>query len=180
MHAGPLLVHDAERCRVKHAAAQIARAYEQHRSFVKRTVRRLGVTPSDADDAVQQVFLVVYRRFDEYVEVGLKRAWLFSVSRLVSRNYLRGVRRARARLPPFALALAPDVEELLVREEAKRRVFKFLDELKESERAAFCLANFEGLTAREIASELDMNINTVYTRLRRARILLEKGLAKSS
>ena len=156
--------------------AQIAHAYEQHGRFVKRAVRRLGVTYCDADDAVQQVFLVVHRRFDQYESVDLKRAWLFSVSKLVSKNYHRSVRRARAQRCGLVVAPAPDLEELLIREETRRRIVKSLEDLNEPERAAFYLATFEGLTAREIATELDMNMNTVYTRLRRARLLLEKDL----
>jgi len=156
---------------------QLACAYGQHGRFVKRTLRRFGVSYSDADDAVQQVFLVVHRRFDEYLDVRLKRAWLFSVSKLVSRNYHRGLRRERAHFLAFVTAPTPDVEELLLRRERARQVVTFLDSLAECERLPFYLANFEGLTAREIAAELDMNMNTVYTRLRRARLLFEKGLA---
>jgi len=161
--------------------AQIASAYEQHRIFVKRTLRRFGVTYSDADDAVQQVFLVVHRRFDEYLDVSLKRAWLFSVSKFVSRNYHRGIRRARAHGHELATAPAPapapDIDELLIRREATHELVKCLDRLEERVRLPFYLANFEGLTAREIATALNLNMNTVYTRLREARILLVRDVA---
>ncbi len=136
------------------------------------------MTISDADDALQQVFLVVYRRFDEYVAVASKRGWLFAVSELVSRNYHRGRRRAHNRdrwvvaLPDF------DLEELLRRREAGRIVSEFLEGLKESERLAFYLANVEGLTAREIADELDVNMNTIYSRLRAARRRFDMVLAR--
>jgi RNA polymerase sigma-70 factor (ECF subfamily) len=155
-------------------------AYTKYRGFVKRSVRRLGVTPADADDAVQQVFLVVHRRLDHYLDVQLKRSWLLAVSKLVSCNYHRGLRRARSRRHQFTLATlepGPDVEELLAQQEARRLLEQFLEELEEKERAAFYLAHFEGLTAREIALRLGMNMNTVYTRLRTARLRFEKGLA---
>lgn len=159
-------------------AMQVAQAYKHHARFVKRTLRRFGVRCSDADDALQLVFLVVYRRFDEYAEVLAQRAWLFMVSKLVSSNYHRGLRRARVRRLGYVVPPAPELEELLFRREAGRMVMRFLGELEEPERRAFCLANFEGLTAREIALELDMNMNTVYTRLRSARMLFERRLAR--
>ncbi|HKY40452.1 MAG TPA: sigma factor-like helix-turn-helix DNA-binding protein [Polyangiaceae bacterium] len=55
----------------------------------------------------------------------------------------------------------PDPEVLLFRREAARRVTTFLDELDEPLRRAFYLANFEGLTAREIAVALDMTQRTI-------------------
>ena len=40
--------------------------YEEHFSFVWRTARRLGVPERAADDVVQDVFLVLHRRLDDY------------------------------------------------------------------------------------------------------------------
>jgi RNA polymerase sigma-70 factor, ECF subfamily len=158
-------------------AAHMAKAYKHHARFVKRTLRRLGVTHADADDVLQLVFLVIHRRFDEYVEVSAKRAWLFTVSTLLSKNYHRAIRRARARRRRLVPPPIPDPEVLLFRREAARRVARFLDELDEPVRRAFYLANFEGLTAREIALALDMNMNTVYSRIRTARQLFDSRLA---
>jgi RNA polymerase sigma-70 factor (ECF subfamily) len=36
--------------------------FETHASFVMRTVRRLGVRASDAEDVTQEVFMIVHRR----------------------------------------------------------------------------------------------------------------------
>ncbi len=152
--------------------------FADHAYFVKRSLRRLGVTPADTDDALQQVFLVVTRRFAEYLAVDSKRGWLFNVSELVSRNYHRGQRRARERHRWLVALPAFDLEEVLRRREAGRIVSKFLNGLKESERAAFYLADIEGLTAKEIAVELDVNMNTIYTRLRAARRRFNTVLAR--
>jgi RNA polymerase sigma-70 factor, ECF subfamily len=156
----------------------MARVFAEHAYFVKRSLRRLGITACDADDALQQVFLVVARRFDEYLAVGSKRGWLFGVSELVSRNYHRGRRRALRRHRWLVALPAFDLEEVLRRREAVRIVSKFLEGLKESERAAFYLADVEGLTAKEIAVELDVNMNTIYSRLRAARRRFNTVLAR--
>jgi len=151
-------------------SATMAAVYAQYQSFVKRSVRRLGVTPADADDAVQQVFLVVHRRLDQYLGIRTKRGWLFSISRLVSNNYRRGLRRARAHTSDLVFEPVPDAEQLLAQLEARRLLDRFLDDLKEPERSAFYLSHFEGFTAPEIAKELSVNMNTVYTHLRNARL----------
>lgn len=161
-------------------AREMAQVFADHAYFVKRSLRRLGVTTSDADDALQQVFLVVARRFDEYLLVESKRGWLFGVSDLVSRNYHRGRRRARRRHRWLVALPAFDLEEVLRRREAGRIVSKFLAGLKESERTAFYLADVEGLTAKEIAVELDVNMNTIYSRLRAARRRFNTALSRLS
>ena len=159
----------------------LAIVYEQQAPFVRRSLRRFGVAYADADDAVQQVFLVVHRRFDEYAGIGAKRAWLFAVSRHVSRNYHRGLRRAQAKKAGFLCSLELpelDLEDLVAAREARRMVDQFLADLVESERRAFYLSHIEGLSTREIARELDVKLNTVYTRLRNARRRFDSVLAR--
>jgi RNA polymerase sigma-70 factor, ECF subfamily len=160
------------------AAAQLARVFSDHSDFVWRSLRRLGVPSVDVDDALQEVFLVVYRRLAEYEDRGLMRAWLFSISRQVSSHYHRGAKRAEARHRGLVVSTtAPDLEEVLARREAEKLVSDFLDELEEPQRLVFYLSDIEGLTAPEIASALETNLNTVYGRLRSARKRFELVLA---
>ena len=150
--------------------AQIARVFSDQADFVWRSLRRLGVPLADADDALQEVFLVVYRRIADYEDRGFMRAWLFSISRQVSSHYHRGVKRTEERhrgLVPSGTA--SDAEELVARREAEQIVNGFLEELQEPQRSVFYLSDIEGLTAPEIAAALGVNLNTVYGRLRQAR-----------
>src|SRR5687767_11865045 len=78
-------------------AARIAEVFSAHADFVWRSLHRLGVQSADVDDALQEVFLVVFRRLAGYEDRGLMRAWLFSISRQVSSHYHRGVKRNRQR-----------------------------------------------------------------------------------
>src|SRR5882724_1380012 len=112
-------------------AGEMARVFAEHSRYVRRTLRQFGVSFPDSDDAVQQVFLVVHRRFSDYVRIPFKRTWLFSVSRLVARNYHRGLKRADAHQrwlmdPPYV-----DPEEVLMHREASRLVSGFLERLDE-------------------------------------------------
>ena len=158
-------------------AQVMANAYRQHQRYVWRTLRYLGVRYADADDAVQQVFLVVHRRADEYVSMKSKRGWLASVSKFVSCNYHRGIRREKAREQWFTREPLPDVEELVARREARRMLGKFLSSLRKPERSTFYLTYFAGLSGNEIAARLRMNPNTVRTRLRFARLRFIEELA---
>jgi RNA polymerase sigma-70 factor (ECF subfamily) len=137
------------------------------------------VPDADAEDAAQEVFLVVYRRLAEYEDRGLLRAWLFSISRQVASHYRRGASRADRRHRALIADTADhDVEELFARREAASLVNAFLDELEEPQRTVFFLADVEGMTAPEIAAALGVKLNTVYGRLRLARKRFEKAVAK--
>ena len=161
------------------AAAQIAGVFSKHADFVWRSLRRLGVPSADVDDALQEVFLVVHRRLAEYEDRGLMRAWLFSISRQVSSHYHRSLKRSEARHRGLVVdAAAPDLEEVVARREAEQLVGSFLDGLEEPQRLVFYLSDIEGLTAPEIASALEVNLNTVYGRLRQARKRFELLLSE--
>ena len=72
----------------------VATIFAKHADFVWRSLRELGVPVHDIDDALQEVFIVVYRRALDYQDRGLIRAWLFSISRQVARHYHRATNRA--------------------------------------------------------------------------------------
>jgi RNA polymerase sigma-70 factor (ECF subfamily) len=150
-------------------AAEIALVFAQHRDFVRRALLVHGVGKADVDDALQQVFLVTYRRLDDYRKVDKKVAWLFMVSKLVAHGYHRGLKRAKLRAARYVPTPPPTFEEVLTRRAAARELRLVVQGLDELDRRIFLHADLEGLSAREIASEMRMNVNTVYTRLRSAR-----------
>jgi RNA polymerase sigma-70 factor (ECF subfamily) len=160
-------------------AALLKEVFSQHADFVWRSLRRHGVAAADADDALQEVFLIVFRRITDYQDRGLIRAWLFTISRQVASHYHRGIRRAENRHQGLVLDVTGvDMEESLARREASRVVSAFLDELAEPQRMVFYLSDIEGMTAPEIASALCVNLNTVYARLRLARKRFEVAVAR--
>jgi len=71
-----------------------------------------------------------------------------------------------------------DPHEAAVRGEAVNLVQGFLAQLDEGQAMVFYLADIEGMTAPEIASVLEMKLNSVYGRLRLARLRFEKLLSQ--
>jgi RNA polymerase sigma-70 factor (ECF subfamily) len=160
------------------AAVQVEEIFRAHADFVWRALRRQGVPDADVEDAVQEVFLVVYRRVGEYVERGSIRAWLFTISRQVAnhhrRSFARRERKQQALLVEGVDASSMDAPE---RAEAVAVVNDFLAELGDDQAMVFYLIEIEGLTAPEVASSLGINLNTTYGRLRLARKRFEDMLA---
>lgn len=168
----------------KEEQARVFRAlYQEHVGFVWRNLRRLGVADRDVEDKVQEVFVVAHRRWDAFEDRGHgPRAWLFQILLRVASD----ARRHRRRHP-----VDPDggvaeerqfVEAPQARAVAKREALDLLDRALEtidvSRRAVLVLHEIEQMTAPEIARTLEVPLNTVYSRLRVARVELEQELVR--
>jgi RNA polymerase sigma-70 factor (ECF subfamily) len=153
--------------------------YRQHAGFVWRAVRRLGVPEEAAEDVVHEVFLVVRRRLPDYDGRAALSSWLFGIARGVASNHRRGESRAQRRLELVAPPPSPDTpEEQARKQQAAALVRSFLEGLDRDKRLVFELSDIEGMKGREIADALDVNVNSVYSRLRAARKLFREFLAE--
>ena len=159
--------------------------YEAHVAFVWRNLRRLGVSEAEVDDKTQEVFVIAHRRFDNFEERGHgPRAWLFQILLRVASD----ARRHRRRHPEDSDGgFAQDRESVeagqaaaLLRREAIDTLDRALGTIEVGRRTVLVLHEIEEMTAPEIAHTLQIPLNTVYSRLRVARVALEAALAKLS
>lgn len=154
---------------------ELARVYREHVDFVWRTARRMGMSASEAEDTVHEVFLVVQRRLPELDPERSLVAWLHRITKNIVMHQRRGVarrmRRHRELQPVNAQASDPigDADTRQLVESALARV-------DEDPRRILVLADIEGMTAPEIAEALGQNVNTVYSRLRKARMQFEQAV----
>lgn len=161
--------------------------YGAYAEFVWRNARRLGVPDSELDDVVQDVFLVVLRKLDELVSPGSTRAWLFSILVRTVRSHRRTTQRRDPAVRSGATTVDPDripesqrsrPDAQAERSHALRVLCELLDGLDSDKRCVFILAELEEMTIAEIAEALDLNANTVYSRLRAARLDFERAAAR--
>lgn len=151
--------------------------YRRHVGFVWRSLRRLGVAEPGLEDSAHEVFLVVHRRWNDWDGRTKMRTWLFGICRGVARNARRGDRRAQRRLHAVrdlsrVVDQAPrqlDPDRHVAQRDAAALVQAFVESLDTSKRVVFELCEIEGLSPAEAARSLGDNVNTVSTRLRRAR-----------
>jgi RNA polymerase sigma-70 factor (ECF subfamily) len=145
--------------------------YRVHAPFVWRSLRRLGVRHAALDDATQEVFVVVHRRFAEFRAGPTEKAWLFAIAQRVASDQRRWVRR-KGNLSPLHDELVSGSASPLdgaITREASDLVLAFLEQLDEPRRNAFILADLEQMTCAEAGETLGVNPNTVYYRLAAAR-----------
>jgi RNA polymerase sigma-70 factor (ECF subfamily) len=175
------IVADGEpsRAEPEHGPASFVEAFRQHYALVHRMLGVYGVDEALLDDATQDVFLVVHRRWDDYDGRTAFRSWLVGIVRRVASGYRRAGRRLRLRLEQLhAPAQPPTVESQLVQRETLEHVRASIASLDTRQREVFVLAELEGLTAPEIAETLGIKLNTVYSRLRTARERFGAALAR--
>lgn len=153
------------------SAAEFDAFYREHLDFVWRSLRRFGVSDAALDDATQEVFLVVYRRYHDFRPESSPRAWLFAIAHRTASTYRRWVKRKGNLLPlhdDFQATSSSPLEGAMTRQ-ASDLVLAFLAELDEPRRVAFILSDLEQMTAPEIAAAIDVNVNTIYYRIASAR-----------
>jgi RNA polymerase sigma-70 factor (ECF subfamily) len=152
----------------------------QHLAHVYRVLRQLGVPESDVDDATQQVFLTLSRRFSE-VRLGSERAFLSATAVRIASRWRRTHRRRREDEDAEPLSQRPAVEpspELqLERAEAEQLLLRVLDALPEKLREVFVLFEIEEMTLREISEALALPAGTAASRLRLAREGFRRAIA---
>ena len=143
---------------------EVRALFKAHGAFVWRCAARLGVAEHGRDDIVQDVFLVVYHRLPQFEGRSSITSWLFGIVRgLVSNRRRKAARRLHLQ------ALQPEPEIVAPDPESAHAFERFVHELSSEQREVFVLAEVEGMSGPEIATALSLNLNTVYSRLRKAR-----------
>lgn len=145
---------------------------DEHFEFVWRSVRRLGVPLSDADDAAQEVFVVTARKLGS-IEPDREKAFLFGTAVRVA-STRRRTRRRHPEDPAETLDVRPNEgeaspEERVELAEARTMLQAILEGMSDEQRVVFVLAELEETPVREIAELLDVPLGTVSSRLRAAR-----------
>lgn len=133
------------------------------------------------DDVAQQVWLAVWSRIGELRSVESWRPWLyrmarnaaFDAGREVTRQ--RGLTQALPEEPPAKDATRTPAEELIGAEQ-RQLVLEAIQALPALYREPFVLRHLEEWSYREIGEVLELPVDTVETRLVRARRLLREWL----
>jgi RNA polymerase sigma factor (sigma-70 family) len=162
--------------------AALTRLYDAHaRDLHRYLARRLD--PVVADDLVAETFLVAWEQRARYDPArGVARAWLFGIATNLLRrharteaNTLRAMTRDAGRAAPVEPADAASASRVDAGR-AARVLSDGLAALRPEERDVLLLVAWAHLRPVEIAAALDLDVQTVRTRLHRARTKLRGHL----
>lgn len=152
--------------------------FSAHFDWVRHTVRRLGVPERDADDLTHDVMVTVLKILPDYDPARPIRPWLMGIAFRVTSTHRRSarVRREVIDLPVEPMDARPDAHAALEAEERRAMLVEALTEVDETRRPVLVLADIDGCAMPDIVRELNIPLNTGYSRLRLAREELRAAL----
>ena len=179
----------ADRELVEQALAGDAVAFEallaRYRVQIRRHLLRYTHDDVAAQDLLQEAFLRVWTRGDQWDGRGTFRAWLYRVATNLALNHLRTVRRRREApleteeeiemdegdlVPAWMIddtALGP--QAALEQAEERQQVRRLVAALPDEKRAVFRLVHEMEMTIHDAAARLEIPEGTVKSRLHYAR-----------
>jgi RNA polymerase sigma-70 factor (ECF subfamily) len=160
-------------------SAAVRECIETYGALIWSIARRLSRTPSDAEDATQEIFLDIWRsasRFD--ASQGSDKVFIAMIAR---RRLIDRLRKSTAEPPMDTLEALESVasgdqaisSELSMEAEQATRV---LAQLLPEQRQVLELGLLQGLTQSEIALRLNMPLGTVKSCMRRGLIKVREQM----
>jgi RNA polymerase sigma-70 factor (ECF subfamily) len=156
---------------------QVTRAFEEGRGDVYRYLLTLGLSPQQAQEATQEVFLRLYIALEKGEAIRNMRAWLFRVAHNLGLDERR--KRQPQALDPMLERELRDQQrstELdLIEQERRNQIGEAWKTLSEQQRQCLYLRG-EGLRYREIAEAMGISISSVREFLSRAIVRLQRAV----
>jgi RNA polymerase sigma-70 factor (ECF subfamily) len=162
----------------------VTEVHKRHGEFVWRTLYRMGVRPPHVEDVYQEVFLVVHRRLRSFNGQCALTTWLYEICFRVAAGYRRKAYFRREELVPdwsehdAASSAASSPERQLQTARQAKQLERILDAMPLEYRVVFVMFELEGMSSEQIAESVGAPLNTVYSRLYRARKRFARALAR--
>ena len=174
------------------APAAVEALFDQYHGKVYGLAMSILKSKSDAEEAVQDVFLTVVRKADRFRGNSALYSWIYRIC--VNTCLMRQRKGRRTETVPIEEYLpvftkegaharpvedwSKEVERRMLDKELGQVIKRFTDELSEKYRMVFVLSDVEGLSNEETAQILDLTIPAVKSRLHRARLYLRERLSR--
>jgi len=155
--------------------------YKATSAFVYNVAFRITNNRDNADEVTQDVFVKVYDNLRNFGFRSSLKTWIYRITANTAINYSKaraGYERNKVEYDPVVhdMQVPGDVRSEFDRADSEKRIDSLLKLLDPDQRACIVLREIEGFDYQSIADTLRININTVRSRLKRAREkLLEAG-----
>ncbi|MCH7504519.1 sigma-70 family RNA polymerase sigma factor [PVC group bacterium] len=161
--------------------------YRYYAGFVFNVSLRVTNDRETAKDVSQEVFLTVYRKLKNFRFDSSFKTWLYRIAMNTAINTAKKESKIKEKalkshIEEPGKPWQNDVNKHMDQVDNEQRLNTLLSKLQVQERACMVLKHIEGLSCQDIADALKMNVNTVKTKLRRAReklMTLRKDVVKN-
>jgi RNA polymerase sigma-70 factor (ECF subfamily) len=161
--------------------------YNAYSVFVYNVAFRVVHNVDEAQEVTQEVFLTVYRKLKSFKFKSSFKTWIYRITVNLAINHAKKRSKEQSRTfeyddnKEFNKSI-DSVGGKIEREQQEKVVSTLLAALNPDQRTCVVLRSLEGLSYQEIAESLNININTVRSRLKRARetlLALRKEMVKN-
>ncbi|WP_068028816.1 RNA polymerase sigma factor [Nocardia mexicana] len=140
---------------------------------VRRFAHTLCATQEDAEDAVQEALIVLYRKIGTLRATGALAAWMF---RIVRHECLRRARLLRHAPGPTPIAATPSAEDDVLQQLEAERIAAAIAALPPDHRQVLIMRDIQGYSGRAVAAALGLSLAATKSRLHRARAAVRDHL----
>jgi len=140
-----------------------------HGDKALRTAQLITRDSALAQDVVQDAFMRVFERFDQYDTARPFAPWFYRIVANLSLQALKRTQRFSSLSPIKSMSGRFDVEALIEQAESVEELEGALNSLPPDQRPTFVLRYYVGLSESETADKTDTPLGTVKWRLYRAR-----------
>lgn len=152
----------------------------RHHPWVRGVIFGMLGNVDWVDDVTQHVWATFWQRIGELRDVRRWRPWLYRLARNAAIDAGRDARRRRRLAREFATGCSGEssrsADDQVFRQERHREVMTAIQALPALYREPFVLRHVNGWSYRQIAELMDMPVDSVETRLVRARRFLRDML----
>jgi RNA polymerase sigma-70 factor (ECF subfamily) len=160
---------------VRAAHDAVEELYRQHAGRLFNLVRRMIGDEAEAEDLLQEVFLLAFRKLPTFEGRAAVGTWLYRLAVNRCTDHLRSRASKNAQrtssmedAPPVSVAAPPTVSRLDLE--------RAIAQLPDGCRAAFLLHDVEGFEHQEVARILEVSEGTSKSQVHKARMRLRRIL----
>ncbi|MCX6178269.1 MAG: RNA polymerase sigma factor [Chlorobiales bacterium] len=161
--------------------ASFKKLVAEHQGMVINTCYRFVFNREDAEDLAQEVFIEVFRSFDQFREEAKLSTWIYRIAVTKSLDHLRRLKRKKrfSSLKRIIGIEDPSTDivdsnsdnpaEAMEGNEQAAILQNALNTLPDSQKTAFLLSKQEGFSNQEIADILKTSVSAVESLVHRAK-----------
>lgn len=153
--------------------------FKEHSNYIFRVALFLTKSKELADDATQETFIQVFRKFETYDPSKPLQPWIYKIALNITRNMLRKQKWLKF------IGEEPEsggfnlVEHTVLKNEEENELWRQINHLGLKSREVIILHFYTGLKLKEVSDSLGISLGTCKSRLNYALNTLRKQLPKN-
>jgi RNA polymerase sigma-70 factor (ECF subfamily) len=159
--------------------------YETFSSRVYNTALGFLQSAEDAEDATQEIFILIHRSIKNFNRESSLSTWIYRIAVNKSLEIIRSKKRKKRFGIVKSIFLKEETEEpveflhpgiIIENKERGKIIFKAIDKLTENQKTAFLLSKIDNLSYKEISEIMKVSLSSVESLIFRAKDNLKKEL----